>query len=162
MRPTYPAAVAALMLHTAPDPKAAEHLLTLGKAIGATCWLHRCASPVRSRGMCDRHYRAAVRDAKPCAHCSKPLIRRVGELPSEIASRAYCDRSCAGAHQATEKARRHREHIITEVEFLGFSDSPERIARRLGYQDATSIERSLARWGRHDLAARFRGSSVAA
>lgn len=45
--------------------------------------------------------------------------------------------------------------LIAEVEWLIGTDTPERIAQRLGYTRTKSLCRRLERAGRYDLARRF-------
>ena len=48
-----------------------------------------------------------------------------------------------------------REDLVHEVGWLLGTDSPERIAVRLGYRNAKSLARVLSRHGRADLAGHF-------
>ena len=49
-----------------------------------------------------------------------------------------------------------QQTVIEEIEFLLGTERADHIAHRLGYTDLGSLQRSLHRWGRHDLAAHFR------
>ncbi len=54
-----------------------------------------------------------------------------------------------------------REARIEDLEFLlKWDGNAESIARRAGFTSAASAERQLARWGRHDLAARLHAFAV--
>lgn len=46
-------------------------------------------------------------------------------------------------------------YVIGEVQLLRGTDTPENIARRVGYRDRRNLARQLARWGRGDLAMLF-------
>lgn len=61
---------------------------------------------------------------------------------------------------STEAA--HRDQVIEDVLWLLDTDSPENIATRLGYAKPANLDRALTRWGRHDLARRFRVSEQVA
>jgi AraC-like DNA-binding protein len=52
-----------------------------------------------------------------------------------------------------------RAEVIAQLEWIIDSDHPTRIAKRLGYERPESLIRSLARWGRHDLASRLERAS---
>jgi hypothetical protein len=52
-----------------------------------------------------------------------------------------------------------RDETLEDVEWIIGTDAPDRIARRLGYERPESLIRSLARWGRHDLASRLERAS---
>lgn len=60
------------------------------------------------------------------------------------------------AAKSAEAARRRREAIIENVEWIVGTCPGEDVARRLGYQSADNLERVLQKWGRHDLAHRVR------
>lgn len=54
---------------------------------------------------------------------------------------------------------RNRADIIEDAEFLAdMREHPANAARRLGYRNAVSLETVLIKWGRSDLAARFRAN----
>lgn len=49
--------------------------------------------------------------------------------------------------------------VVLELTHLLGSDTPDSIARRLGYRDSPSLDRALCRWGRADLAQQLRSST---
>ena len=56
----------------------------------------------------------------------------------------------------------HRRTVIEDVTWLtDCGESPEHIARRLGYGSAKNLARSLERWGRPSLARRIVGEVAA-
>lgn len=55
----------------------------------------------------------------------------------------------------------HRAAVIAELEELLGTDAGHSIARRLGYDQPTSLARALFRWGRPDLARRFQRGEAA-
>lgn len=59
----------------------------------------------------------------------------------------------------TRTSEERRQYVTGEVSHLLGTDWPDNIARRLGYSDAASLNASLAKWGRRDLAARFEKSA---
>ena len=59
----------------------------------------------------------------------------------------------------SEVSEERRRYVIEEAQHLLGSDWPENIARRLGYADAASLNASLMKWGRRDLARKFEKSA---
>lgn len=56
---------------------------------------------------------------------------------------------------------RRRAMVLEEIEFLVGTDSPERIAQRLGYDNLRHLRQLLRRWGRSDLAEKFQREDLA-
>ena len=86
-------------------------------------------------------------------------------------TRRMCSTECAHAswwRQSKERvaaarmARTKLRHdtVTAEVEFLLGTDSPDNIARRLGYSCADMLSKRLTEWGRTDLATRLRAEPV--
>lgn len=59
----------------------------------------------------------------------------------------------------TKASEERRQYVTGEVLHLLGTDWPDNIAKRLGYSDAASLNASLLKWGRRDLAARFEKSA---
>ena len=64
-------------------------------------------------------------------------------------------RAVIAARELSEERAAERAHLASEVEWLLGTDSPDRIAVRLGYRNAKSLARVLSRHGRADLASHF-------
>lgn len=78
---------------------------------------------------------------------------------------------CGGLRQDTKagcdvcralRTVEQREHLAHEVEWLLGTDSPTRIARRLGYRSTEALAKRLSRDGRRDLATHFYSEGEAA
>lgn len=48
-----------------------------------------------------------------------------------------------------------QSHVVCEIETLKGTDTPDNIARRVGFPNRRALARQLSRWGRGDLAAIF-------
>lgn len=92
-----------------------------------TCGRTRSSSGGAGNTYCESHYRRARKFGDPLA--GPPIIDRRPD---------------------------RREYVIGEVEwFFECGVSPELTMTALGYRERDSIAKSLTRWGRPDLAARF-------
>jgi len=94
-------------------------------------------------------------ETKDCELCGEKYSRTMsasGKLqPSPTwRKRRFCSKQCVGKH----KQRRTRE-IVEDLEWIIGTDSPESIAKRLGYGEPQSLMKALRRAGRHDLSQRF-------
>lgn len=97
--------------------------------------------------------------AKVCVDGERPMPKRrtceaCGGLRAD--TRSGCD-VCRALARVAE-----REHLTGEVEWLLGTDSPARIARRLGYRSTEALAKRLQREGRRDLAAHFYSEGEAA
>ena len=99
--------------------------------------------------------------ARTCAgkDCENPLVKRHNESAARFEARIYCGRSCASKGKAQEGRERvraeRRKYLIGEVEFLVGTDTPDSLARRLGYANLDNLADALIKWGRRDLAAKL-------
>lgn len=53
-----------------------------------------------------------------------------------------------------------RQHVIEDLEWIIGTDSPESVAERLGYRRLDTLQSSLRKWGRADLADRLSPNGV--
>jgi hypothetical protein len=119
---------------TTPDPDALAHFDALAMAL-------------------------ATDAGRECEECSRTFARTRGESNQHWAMRRFCGRSCSGSWSARRAAEQRRAAQIEDLEWIVGTDSPEHIARRLGYASVSNLERVLHRWGRHDLANRLERAS---
>lgn len=95
---------------------------------------------------------------KECLHCGEPLERKRydptqtnprGKLepPIIFERRRYCDRTCASRGAALYKDWELKE----ELDFLLETDTPDSIAKRLGYRDIDSLANRLRKNGQTEL-----------
>ena len=120
-----------------PDPDARHHYTALALAIGGE-------------------------NGRTCQQCGNQYARTRDESQQHWKARKFCGRSCAGASAQQAQAAAKRVRRIEDVEWLLGTDSPESIARRLGYANERNLVDLLRRWGRPDLAARMTREQVAA
>lgn len=103
---------------------------------------------------------------KTCAECGAEFT-----VDRAHYTRRMCSTECAHAswwRQSKERvaaarmARTNLRHdtVTSEVEFLLGTDSPDSIARRLGYSCADMVSKRLTEWGRTDLATRLHAEPV--
>ena len=115
-----------------------------------TCVAIGCTSPVLARHLCSEHYRQLLsRAACSVPGCDHP--RHAGGM-------------CTGHYQRAQKGApldkplrviHSRQTVIEDVEWIIGTDSPESIAVRLGYRRLDTLQSSLRKWGRADLADRL-------
>ena len=94
-------------------------------------------------------------DTRACERCGKAYTRRPDCSRKQFTETRFCSRTCRNfyaSHKRTENVRRDR---IEDIEWILDSDSPENVARRLGYKNAGVLIRMCERWDRPDLAARL-------
>lgn len=118
------------LLMLTPDPDARQHYTALAIAIDGE-------------------------KGRTCEQCGNQYARTRDESQAHWKARKFCGRSCAGAAAWIKTAATKREARIEDVEWLLGTDSPDNIATRLGYKDATTLVTLLKRWDRPDLAARL-------
>ena len=117
--------------------------------------------------------------AKVCANlaCGGTFQRHAGESIARFTRRKFCGKPCATAWQhhtnplsatarrraaiasaATnaQRAQARRAAVIEDAEWIAGTDDPDRAANRLGYRNAETLVHLLNRWGRDDLARKFR------
>lgn len=95
---------------------------------------------------------------KTCVWCGATFAPQVRESRNQFERREICSRPCAaakGGASRAEAAERERLAKIEDAEWIAGTDSPERIAARLGYHSVEAMERSFYRWGRSDLLVRI-------
>ena len=121
-----------------------------------TCVAIGCTSPVLARHLCSEHYRQLASTGQACSvpDCDHP--RHAGGM-------------CTGHYQRAQKGApldkplrviHSRQTVIEDVEWIIGTDSPESIAVRLGYRCLDTLQSSLRKWGRADLADRLSPDSV--
>ena len=120
-----------------------------------TCVAIGCTSPVLARRLCSEHYRQMLsRAACSVPDCDHP--RHAGGM-------------CTGHYQRAQKGApldkplrviHSRQTVIEDVEWIIGTDSPESIAVRLGYRRLDTLQSSLRKWGRADLADRLSPDGV--
>ena len=86
-----------------------------------------------------------------CTACQKRLEPKHYEAPSQFAARSYCDRACRQAGMTLWQDW----ELEVELEHLLGTDTPDSIAKRLGYADVPSLAIRLSRNGQHELRARL-------
>lgn len=124
------------LLMLPPDPDAPKHYAALAEATGAE-------------------------PGKTCEHCGNQYARTPDESQQHWRTRRYCGRSCAGKAARAKQVQAARNQRIEDVEWIIGTDSPESVARRLGYANADNLSRLLYRWGRPDLGAILATRAVA-
>ena len=95
---------------------------------------------------------------KQCKSCGNTLARRDRESPGKYQRRAYCNETCSTQHLRRKEFRTigpRAAYVIEELEFLGGTDDPDRLATRLGYKNGRTLAEALRKFGRYDLAALF-------
>ena len=121
-----------------------------------TCVAIGCTSPVLARHLCSEHYRQLASTGQACSvpDCDHP--RHAGGM-------------CTGHYQRAQKGApldkplrviHSRQTVIEDVEWIIGTDSPESIAERLGYRRLDTLQSSLRKWGRADLADRLSPNGV--
>ena len=121
-----------------------------------TCAAIGCTSPVLARHLCSEHYRQLASTGQACSvpGCDHP--RHAGG-------------TCTGHYQRAQKGApldkplrviHFRQTVIEDVEWIIGTDSPESIAVRLGYRCLDTLQTSLRKWGRADLADRLSPDGV--
>ena len=121
-----------------------------------TCVAIGCTSPVLARRLCLTHYRQLASTGQACSvpGCDHP--RHAGGM-------------CTGHYQRSQKGApldkplrviHFRQTVIEDVEWIIGTDSPESIAERLGYRCLDTLQSSLRKWGRADLADRLSPNGV--
>ena len=121
-----------------------------------TCVAIGCTSPVLARRLCLTHHRQLVSTGQACSvpGCDHP--RRTGGMCT-----AHYQRSQKGAPLDKPLRVIHsRQTVIEDVEWIIGTDSPESIAVRLGYRRLDTLQTSLRKWGRADLADRLSPNGV--
>lgn len=83
-----------------------------------------------------------------CRHCSTPLERKAYEMPSDLASRKFCNRSCATAHNNRLFPKKKRQAPRPKKERtpsqIGFLTKSELFARSKHYSSARNTIRAHA------------------
>ena len=121
-----------------------------------TCVAIGCTSPVLARCLCLTHYRQLASTGQACSvpDCDHP--RHAGGM-------------CTGHYQRAQKGApldkplrviHSRQTVIEDVVWIIGTDSPESIAERLGYRRLDTLQSSLRKWGRADLADRLSPDGV--
>lgn len=75
----------------------------------------------------------------------------------------YCSRACTGKARSAQMKQvqneihgKRRAYIVEELDFLIGTDSPERLARRLGYNTVEGLTKACQREKREDLASKLK------
>ena len=115
-----------------------------------TCVAIGCTSPVLARHLCLTHYHqlASTGQAVQRARLRPPETRRrhVHQKGAPL------DKPLRVIHS--------RQTVIEDVEWIIGTDSPESIAERLDYRCLDTLQSSLRKWGRADLADRLSPNGV--
>ena len=80
----------------------------------------------------------------------RSAVERLGELVADVS--VALDKPLRVIH--------FRQPVIEDVEWIIGTDSPESIAVRLGYRRLDTLQTSLRKWGRADLADRLSPNGV--
>ena len=92
----------------------------------------------------------SLAEPRTCGHCSKPLVTRFQVK--------FCNSECSSGARRSEATRprgKRANAVIEDVQWIIGTDSPESIARRVGYSSVSSLTRSLTGWGERELALRL-------
>lgn len=141
--------------------------MTLGFCDACRCTIPGCTRVIKNRAhrWCDTHYRR-WRDAPHLPVDRQPQNTRLcayGGCTRMAYSLALCDthyrqqvrRGWLSPIRQQRPAKHQAAEVIEEVELLLGTDTPDSIARRLGYKSVPTLQRVLTRASRGDLASKL-------